>query len=70
MKDFQLRMLDEQNNLQDKVFKLTKFININPEFKSLSKEEQSDMKRQLKGMRIYLDSLTSRIDRFKSLNSI
>lgn len=66
MEDYQLRMVDEQESLNDKIDKLTKFIYQNPIFGTLPKEEREDMKRQLKGMRIYNDSLASRINRFKS----
>lgn len=66
MEDYQLRMVDEQESLNDKINKLMKFINHNPIFNTLPKDERDDMKRQLKGMRIYNDSLVSRINRFKS----
>ena len=48
MEDYQLRMIDEQESLNDRINKLTKFINQNPIFNTLPKDERDDMKRQLR----------------------
>ena len=57
------RMLNEQNELCEKIEKLGKFITKNPIFDKLSKDEQYDMLLQHKAMAMYRDILQHRIDR-------
>ena len=57
------RMLVEHKELKQKVEKLDAFIGTNPIFKSLSEEEQRDMRLQFRAMMIYLDVLMTRIRR-------
>ena len=57
------RMLNEQVELCKKILKLGDFITDNNIFKTLSKDEQYDMKLQFDAMTIYRDILQHRIDR-------
>lgn len=60
------RMLNEQNNLCEKIEKLGAFISKNPIFDTLPEEEQSDMHLQLQAMSMYSGILTKRIKRART----
>lgn len=71
MKDiqpFQQRLLDEFNDLTDKVNKLTAFIMYNPIFPKLGEEEAKDMIGQLMAMKYYQECLRSRCKRQKLID--
>ena len=55
------RMKKEHNELKDKCTDLSKFINLNPVFKTLGHDEQVRMIRQLAFMQSYLGILDSRL---------
>lgn len=57
------RMIEERNELKDRVLKLDKFVGSNPIFVTLSKEERKDMEDQLNSMIVYLHCLEKRIAR-------
>lgn len=54
---FQKRMIDEYKELADKVGKLEKFINDNPIFDRLDKQERIYQVEQLTGMKMYKSAL-------------
>lgn len=60
----QQRVVDEKNELAEKVTKLGAFILDNPIFNTLDVEEQTDLHRQYAVMQTYLTILDSRISRF------
>lgn len=60
----QQRVVDEKNELADKVTKLAAFILDNPIFTTLEASEQKDMHIQLFCMENYLNVLERRINRF------
>jgi len=60
----QQRVIEEANELADKIVKLTYFISDNPIFKTLSDEEQFRMTKQLVFMDAYFDVLKERINNF------
>lgn len=62
--DYQQRVLDEGFELKSKMEKLGKFLHTEM-FDELPKEEQDDLREQLKIMIKYLNILTKRIVRFK-----
>ena len=57
------RMFTEQTELCEKIDKLGAFINENPIFNKLPKEEQYDMYLQLEAMTMYSNILQHRLDR-------
>lgn len=57
------RVIDEYKQLYERTQKLGVFINDNPLFKTLSEDEQSDMKDQLMAMQKYSNTLVSRLAR-------
>ncbi len=60
----QQRVVDEKNELAEKVTKLGAFILDNPIFTTLEVSEQKDMHIQLFCMENYLNVLEKRINRF------
>lgn len=60
----QRRVLDEAEQLKDKIDKLEDFINNNPMFTKLSMLEKSLLRSQIVVMRDYFTILSSRIDTF------
>lgn len=60
----QQRVVDEANDLAEKVTKLSAFILDNPIFTTLEVSEQKDMHIQLFCMENYLNVLQRRISRF------
>lgn len=60
---FQKRMIDEYEELADKVGKLEKFINDNPIFDRLDKQERIYQVEQLTGMKMYKSALKKRMIR-------
>jgi len=60
----QQRVIDEADELNDKVVKLNDFIRNNDFFKTLEVEEQLRMTKQLAFMESYLDILNQRIHSF------
>lgn len=62
MEAFQERMVSEYKELNDRVIKLEKFIQSNPLFDKLDKEERCLQVQQLTGMRVYLTALTERLE--------
>lgn len=61
MEAFQQRMVNEFEELRDKVKKLDDFIYNNPMFDKLDKKEKCLQVKQLTGMRIYLLALIDRL---------
>lgn len=57
------RMIEERDELKDRVLKLDKFVGSNPIFVTLSEEERKDMEEQLNSMIVYLHHLEKRIAR-------
>lgn len=57
------RMIEERDELKDRVLKLDKFIGSNRIFVTLPEEERKDMTNQLTNMIVYLDCLERRIAR-------
>lgn len=57
------RMIAEHDELRERSIKLANFINGNEIFKTLSENEQNDMKNQLMYMQKYIDCLRSRLIR-------
>jgi hypothetical protein len=57
------RMIAEHDELRERSIKLANFINGNEIFKTLSENEQNDMKDQLMYMQKYIDCLRSRLIR-------
>lgn len=57
------RMIDERNELKNRAEKLYNFITSNSTFKTLSSEEQDDMRDQLNSMITYLNCLERRLTR-------
>ncbi len=60
----QQRVIDEANDLGDKIVKLTTFVSENPLFKTLSDDEQFRMTKQLVFMDAYFEVLKERINNF------
>lgn len=60
-----MRVLEEAQNLHDKIEKLSSFINVNPFFLNLEIEEQERLKQQLLAMMYYQTILIERIENFK-----
>lgn len=57
------RVIEEYKQLYERTQKLGVFINDNPLFKTLSEDEQEDMKDQLMSMQKYSNTLARRLDR-------
>jgi hypothetical protein len=66
MKPHQQRVVDEQAELDDKIVKLTEFINCNFSdlFKALPDDEQRRLRSQKNAMETYSQILGERIDNF------
>jgi hypothetical protein len=64
MKPYQQRVIDEKNELDDKLNKLINFFS-NPIFESLKNEEKSRLRKQAGIMTDYFDILNERISSFK-----
>lgn len=60
----QQRVIEEREQLQDKITKLSDFVTVNDFFKTLPEIEQEDLMDQLGIMCLYLEKLDSRISRF------
>lgn len=60
----QQRVIDEANELQDRLTKLGAFIQNSPIFESLDSAEQDRLKRQMNPMSEYLGILRERIAAF------
>lgn len=60
----QQRVIDEANELQDRLTKLGAFIQNSPIFESLDSAEQDRLKRQMLPMSEYLGILRERISAF------
>lgn len=60
----QLRVVDEQIELETKITNLQLFINRSDTFKTLITEEQDDLVNQLAAMKVYNEILKRRIQRF------
>ncbi len=65
MLPYQQRVVDEKNELDEKLSKLTDFIAVNHLFKSLSEQEQFLLVLQFEVMVEYSEILGSRIELFK-----
>ena len=61
MEEFQKRMIAEYNELNDRVEKLKKFINENPLFDKLDKQERKYQVWQYAAMREYRTALANRL---------
>ena len=64
------RMIDEHNELKNRINKLYNFITTNKTFNELSADEQEDMKKQLEYMSKYIDCLDSRLERLGLVSTI
>ena len=62
MDSFKERMVTEHKELQERVVKLSNFINTDM-FKTLEEDEQNDMKEQLRAMIMYRTALERRMRR-------
>jgi len=62
MGDHLERMVTERNELNDKAYKLSQFIDSNPIFGALSNTQQNLMRLQLQAMQFYSSILDMRID--------
>jgi len=62
MKDFKLRLLEEQKALSKKASALAFFIKESKKFKKLPTQQQALLKIQLPAMNMYLECLSQRID--------
>lgn len=60
----QQRVVDEKNELFDKIQKLENFIEVSPIYKNLSLIEMEDLNDQMRFMKNYLNILKRRINRF------
>lgn len=60
----QQRVVDERNELNEKVTKLNDFVGHSPIFETLHADEQNDLRNQLDVMFQYQELLDSRISRF------
>lgn len=67
LEPFQERMIKEFYELEDRLNKLSNFIQNNSLFQKLELEEREDLINQLKGMEIYYKSLKNRCLRQKLL---
>lgn len=65
MKDFQLRVIEEKKELDERATKLSDFIGVSPEFEKLDSEEQERMKVQNDLMWQLSEVLGKRIENFK-----
>ncbi len=65
MQPHQQRVVDEKTELDDKMVKLFAFVNTNPVFDSLPKDEQIRLKCQLNIMGFYSEILKARIAAFQ-----
>lgn len=63
MQDFRDRLKIEYKELEDRLEKLSAFLETET-FYSLSEEEKNDLKTQLNGMTIYHAALKSRLTRY------
>lgn len=63
-KDYQIRVIEEAEDLQDKILLLEIFITSNNIYKELSIDEQIRLKQQLMAMQYYLTILVERIENF------
>ena len=64
MHEFQIRVINEKKELDEKINKLKDFIINNPIFKTLLKEEQSRLNKQYDIMVEYSKILSERINAF------
>lgn len=60
----QQRVVDEKNEVKDRLDKLHSFINVNPIYRELPVEEQEDLFEQATYMHAYIEVLERRISRF------
>lgn len=60
----QQRVVDEKNEVKDRLEKLHNFINVNPIYRELPVEEQEDLFEQATYMNAYIEVLERRISRF------
>ena len=61
MKDWQQRIIDEKNELDEKTIKLERFINGNLSFDALTAQDQELLKAQLEIMKAYIAILIARM---------
>ena len=66
MKPHQQRVIDEKRELDEKATKLSNFIDLSPEFKTIDAGEQDRLKKQLGIMWQYSQILWQRILAFKN----
>lgn len=64
MQSYQQRVVDEQNELQDKATKLDEFIKTSPAFASLNCTQRGLLKAQLGAMHAYGEILALRVAAF------
>jgi hypothetical protein len=65
MRDWQERVIDEKNDLDEKIPKLELFINKSDTFQKLGDDYQELMREQLTVMRTYSGILKKRIENFQ-----
>lgn len=66
MKDYQLRVIDEKEELDKKAKALSQFIGLNSTFETLDEDEQERLKEQCEIMWLYSEILGKRIKAFTS----
>ena len=64
MEPYQQRVVDEKNELEDKLGKLIEFIEESPTFPRLPDDEKNRLRRQKDSMKNYSDVLEERIAAF------
>ena len=69
MEDYKQRMIDELNELVERIKKLFAFINSSKDFESLTEDEQQDLREQYIHMRSYEVVLRRRCKRAGLLNN-
>ena len=65
MEEYQKRLVNEYNELNERIIRLGDFINNNPKYYELVADEQTDLYQQYQYMRMYKNCLKSRCDRQK-----
>ena len=61
LEDFEERLINEKDNLVEKIKKLEDFINVNPKFQELDGKDKELMEKQLAAMKLYYDFLSQRV---------
>ena len=70
MEDYKKRMLDELYELRERIVKLSRFINENPEFSKLDTIQKKLMEKQLEQMNGYAECLDARVKKVISWDEV